>query len=108
MDPVEDWVFSAVYMGWDPDTEEELDVDVQFDLLVATADALADHSIGIFVLGDGAAESLVYDHPELIERFHRLRATHPGVDAMVRAVQEEYSDHGHPENPWSDPPWFPK
>lgn len=106
LDPVEDWAFSAVYMGDDPDTEWALDVDVWFDLIIATADALSGHH-SVWVLGDGPAESLVGGHPEMFERFHRARATHPGVDAMVRAVQEEYRDMGHPDTPWSDPSWLP-
>jgi hypothetical protein len=93
-----------VWSGEVPDTQERLDADVWFDLVVAAADAFGVED-GIVSIGGGPANELVAVHPEMAGRFHEARSSHPGLEVMFRAMQAYCLRMGDADAGWwSDRP----
>lgn len=83
----------AVLHGEDPGMEPAVDPDLWFDLLVATADAVGDDPV-IFVLGDTGADELLDADPAARGWLLGARRSHPGVDAMIRAMGDFHRSSG--------------
>jgi hypothetical protein len=105
--PVRDWLTTIMYDGEDPDTGEAIDATLWMELVTAAADALVDDE-AVWCVGDGPADLLVGEHPEMGARLHAARASHPGVEAMFQAMLAEYRMMGYPDAGWwSDPSALP-
>jgi hypothetical protein len=100
--PVADWLM-IVWDGEDRGTGEAIDATLWLDLVIAAADSLVDDS-AVWCVGDGPADHLVGEHPEMRARLHDARASHPGVEAMFQAMLADYRSMGYPDaGGWSDP-----
>lgn len=100
-DPVRDWL-DLVWWGEDPDTGAPIDAELWFELVVAAADSVGNDG-GIWCVGDGPADQLVGDHPEMGLRLHAARLAHPGVATMFEVMIESCRLEGNAATWWSDP-----
>jgi hypothetical protein len=100
--PVSEWLM-IVWDGEDRGTGEAIDATLWLDLVITAADSLVDDE-AVWCIGDGPADHLVGDHPEMGARLYAARASHPGVEAMFQAILAEYRMMGYPDAGWwSDP-----
>lgn len=99
--PVGTWL-QIVWAGDDPtDDVRMIDLDFWFDLVVASADATND-SGEAWCIADGPASHLIDEDESMMPRLQALRPTHPGVDAMFRAYQDDLTSMGYPHGSWGD------
>jgi hypothetical protein len=99
---VDDWLM-IVSDGEDRSTGQSIDASLWLDVVIAAADALGGDP-AVWCVGDGPADHLVGEHPEMATLLHAARASHPGVDAMFQAMLQDYQSMGYPDAGWwSDP-----
>lgn len=99
-DPVDSWLM-IVWDGENPRTWEPVGGDFWCDLVIAAADATIDEGEA-WCIADGPACHLVGDHEEMMVRLQEARASHPRVDAMFRAYQNDLTSMGHAWGGWGD------
>jgi hypothetical protein len=97
--PVSDWLM-IVWDGEDRGTGEAIDATLWLELVITAADSLVDDDEAVWCIGDGPADHLVGEHPEMGARLHDARASHPGVEAMFQAMLADYRNMGYPDAGW--------
>lgn len=98
--PLDSWLM-IVWDGKDPRTWEPVSGEFWCDLVIAAADATNDESEA-WCIADGPACHLVGDHEEMMARLQEARASHPRVDAMFRAYQDDLTSMGYEWGWWGD------